>query len=567
MFIKSIIIKNFKCFGNEPTSIEFSLPDNKNKGSGFNILIGENNTGKSTVFEAIDFLRSGTKKEIKDIKNKNTTSDDIILVEIIFSGNVSEIIDAFSQINKVDVFKKYIYTIDDTEYFRLCRSSEDIKAIHLWNNDLSKYKNESGIDAPLKKIFETNFVWADTNPNDQISFGSTTLCGNLLKEIIIKFTETDDYKNFSEEFNKTFNSDDSGLRKELKIIEKRTQEIFSEQFGSATISFHFDELKVDSFFKNTKIEIDDGISTYVEEKGSGMQRSIALALLQVYAEELIKHPDNDAIKKPFFLFIDEPEICLHPQAQKKLNNALLELSKNQQIFIATHSPYYCLPNLIEKIHRFSINSNSEIKIYNLKDIDIKNKLVKGENRYFFFRHRDIFFTNFAIIVEGVEDYERYMKYCEINNFEPLFDHFYMMNGCDHTIFFENLCKTMGINFYAIVDKDFSIQRSKWIRKNKQRTINAIKQFINDKKIAFDSEKFDIEMQNDLKQETRRTDERETEDFISNNVVLSKVKDKNIFVLKYGEVTDYLDKDGIILEDDKDKKEELYAIFTYIKTKI
>jgi len=277
MFIKSIIIKNFKCFGNESTPIEFSLPDNQNKGSGFNILIGENNTGKSTVFEAIDFLRSGTKKEIKDIKNKNATSDDIILVEIIFSGNVSEIIDTFSQKNKIDVFKKYIYTIDDTEYFKLCRSSEDIRAIHLWNNDLSEYKNESGIDAPLKKLFETNFVWSDTNPNDQVSFGSTTLCGNLLKEIIIKFTETDDYKNFSEEFNKTFNSDDCGLKKELKIIEKRTQEIFSEQFGSAIISFHFDELKVDSFFKNTKIEIDDGISTYVEEKGSGMQRSIALA--------------------------------------------------------------------------------------------------------------------------------------------------------------------------------------------------------------------------------------------------------------------------------------------------
>ncbi len=62
----------------------------------------------------------------------------------------------------------------------------------------------------------------------------------------------------------------------------------------------------------------------MEEKGSGMQRSIALALLQVYAEELVKHPRVSTITKPFFLFIDEPEICLHPQAQAKLLNAILE---------------------------------------------------------------------------------------------------------------------------------------------------------------------------------------------------------------------------------------------------
>jgi hypothetical protein len=38
----------------------------------------------------------------------------------------------------------------------------------------------------------------------------------------------------------------------------------------------------------------------MEEKGSGMQRSVALALLQVYADELTKHPEEGGLKKPFF---------------------------------------------------------------------------------------------------------------------------------------------------------------------------------------------------------------------------------------------------------------------------
>lgn len=340
MFIYKLKIRNFKCFGNDLAPLIFNIPDGRTLGSGLNIFVGENNTGKSTVFEIIDFLRDNTKKSISDFKNKKTNEDEDVSVELTFYGNVNEVIDHFSQDNKVSVFKKYVYDYEDKECFRLLRSTKNIKAIQLWDNETHEFKNESGIDAPLKKLFENNFVWSDTNPNDQTSFGSTTICGNLLREIANKFTETIDYMDFSEQFNKTFNHKDSGLRKELQKIEKRTGEIFAEQFGEAEINFHFNELKIDSFFKNTRIDIDDGFETPMEEKGSGMQRSIALALLQVYAEELVKHPENESVRKPFFLFIDEPEICLHPRAQRKLFDAILKLSKTKQIFLTTHSPYF-----------------------------------------------------------------------------------------------------------------------------------------------------------------------------------------------------------------------------------
>lgn len=40
------------------------------------------------------------------------------------------------------------------------------------------------------------------------------------------------------------------------------------------------------------------------------------------------------------IIIDEPELSLHPQAQKKLARVLSEKSANRQIIICTHSPYF-----------------------------------------------------------------------------------------------------------------------------------------------------------------------------------------------------------------------------------
>jgi len=45
-------------------------------------------------------------------------------------------------------------------------------------------------------------------------------------------------------------------------------------------------------------------------------------------------------QKEKVLVIDEPELSLHPQAQKKLAKLLIEEAKDRQIIICTHSPYF-----------------------------------------------------------------------------------------------------------------------------------------------------------------------------------------------------------------------------------
>lgn len=40
------------------------------------------------------------------------------------------------------------------------------------------------------------------------------------------------------------------------------------------------------------------------------------------------------------ILIDEPEISLHPDLQRKLFSLLVEYSKDKQIIVSTHSPYF-----------------------------------------------------------------------------------------------------------------------------------------------------------------------------------------------------------------------------------
>jgi len=175
----------------------------------------------------------------------------------------------------------------------------------------------------------------------------------LLKKIAKAHINSPAYQRFRESFNEVFNSPISELRQQIAAIEQKIQHIFTEQFGQADIHFKFDELKIDSFFKNSSIFIteSDGVDIPMSEKGNGMQRSVALALLQVYAEELA-HDEEQGQTKPFYLFIDEPELCLHPKGQTKLLEALLEISKTKQVFLTTHSPYFLVTPHLSNVGLF-----------------------------------------------------------------------------------------------------------------------------------------------------------------------------------------------------------------------
>jgi AAA15 family ATPase/GTPase len=109
MYINSLKLKCFKGFSKEPTILTFNKP-NGEKGSGLNILIGENNCGKSTILEAVEFLREGSKKsqDVLIFKAEIEEQKEHAEVELEFEGEIQNTISMFAQPNKVKVFSDRI---------------------------------------------------------------------------------------------------------------------------------------------------------------------------------------------------------------------------------------------------------------------------------------------------------------------------------------------------------------------------------------------------------------------------------------------------------------------------
>lgn len=396
MFIRAITIENFKGYKNKH---EFVFDKN------FIFFVGDNNSGKSTIFEAVEFLKSGLPlgKKLEDIRNKNSKGEVSVTVKL--QGNLKDVINDFSE----SKYLSYIFDENGIETIIVRRTSEiskvqqgkkeveiNIKKVTLWNNNSGQFENPSGIDTVFKTLFETQFIWADTNPDDISDFGATKICGRLLIGAIGDFFESSQWEEFIEVHSKTFHTGSSSLASRTKNLEKRIEEIISNQYGLATVNFNFQLPDVTSFLKAGVININDGTETSSKEKGTGLQRALALALIQLYSEEICKHPDDPQKKKPLFLFIDEPETFLHPKAQEKLLNALDIISDVQQVFVTTHSPYL-LKSFNSHRHilyscKKSLDSNESISSSSLALFG-KSSPTWGEINYFAYDILSVEFHN------------------------------------------------------------------------------------------------------------------------------------------------------------------------------
>ena len=125
-----------------------------------------------------------------------------------------------------------------------------------------------------------------------------------------------------------------------------------------------ESLKWVDVFKSVSITGDDDIP--INKSGSGVKRLILLNFFRAEAERRQQEKNIPDI----IYAIEEPETSQHPNHQRKLIEAFIELSKtdNTQIILTTHSP--SIVNLLEFEHLKLIKENNGIEIVNIEQADL-----------------------------------------------------------------------------------------------------------------------------------------------------------------------------------------------------
>ena len=376
MYISKIKLVNFKSFKGEHI-IEFS--------EGINFFVGNNNCGKTTIFKAVEFIQSGKNK--LDFITQGIESENVA-VEVEFRGaDLSDIInDDNLNLNK---YSEYVINNEDGTYsLRVLRTSQecevtqgrktvslDISKVRIYNpnsteeEEIKRFENPTGIDKTITALFDAQFVYSDIKNEDYQDFGKTKIIGKIINDITKDFQKGDVWKEFQDSHKKTFG--DEGLGKILEGVATKISSVLKEQYGDGEVQFNFGLPEIDNFFKTGSLLLsDNGISTSVSEKGTGMQRALALSLIQVYAGVLDN--EEDALSKPIMFFIDEPETFLHPKAQDKLIDSLNKISEKYQVFITTHSPYLLkkFDTQTQQINIFSKNDEGVNSVSDKRELNL-----------------------------------------------------------------------------------------------------------------------------------------------------------------------------------------------------
>lgn len=398
MSIKKISIEGLRGFSKK-TEIEFAMPDKENLGSGLTVLVGANNSGKSTVIEAIHLL-SINKDTIPNTSRSIKTNGNIVIEAEDAIGNVISL----QSTNNKGAFVQRKFNNEVQEY---------------WNNQLNTFI------LTTKRGFSSTF-----NNNSYQNRESYT--GNI---------GNDEYRN-ENNINNNFGG------RLLNIY--RNKEKFNNCLN-----------KVISPLPEWTIESNNGGSLYLEFSFNEVKHSSNGAgdgYINIFniVDSLYDSSENNVI------LIDEPEISLHPDLQRKLFKLLVEYSKDKQIIISTHSPYFVDWEILAnrgKVIRFKKDRDT-INTYELTEKTkkyIKGILKDSTNPHILsLNANEIFFLNDNVILtEGQEDVLCYKEIFRKNEFESNASFFgWGAGGAPRVKIILNILYELGYkNVFTILDND------------------------------------------------------------------------------------------------------------------
>ena len=518
MYLKSLEIKNFRKFGDKNNIVEFINSQDISENNEINIaqnttlIIGKNNSGKTTIIEALEALVNDNflgsdfnffylKKLFEGYKNENQNNQfPEIEFRLIINLEKNENDDITNLVPLMT-----LEDLDDTEIELKIKIvlKESQEFLGIMNKEISEPENFLKIIEQMNKIgYETRFY-----RNDDIEIENFKL-DKLINVVSIKANNVSDKNSLKNAFNKIIsyrfnekhpksnemkkeeieNELDKLNKKITRIINKKQTKDINHTLSNVISQ---NNLKI---FLNSDLSLDKALNNLINyqyldkgipvpENQFGLGYTNFVMIIANLIDYIDKHEGNMSNSKINLICIEEPETYMHPQMQElfikyindAINNLLLKEDKknlNSQLVISTHSSHI----LNSKIHsgdgfdniNYVTFKNNESKIIvlsdkKLKDVisedkekkeqDEKLKILKFIKKHVKFKVSELFFSDAIILVEGNCEYNLLPLYIDKNKkLKQRYITFLNIGGA-HAFKYRGLLKLLEIPSLIITDLD------------------------------------------------------------------------------------------------------------------
>jgi len=190
---------------------------------------------------------------------------------------------------------------------------------------------------------------------DEIKVKASTTFGQLLNRAVREMAERDPrFKEARKQLEEVVQSlnvrdDKEQENNQLADLERSIEEEL--QTWGVKVNIEVTPPELERLFElGTDVHLNDGVKTTADRKGNGLQRAMMFALLRAWAKTLHKEKNSHNQEGPaprkqsdsVIFAMEEPELFLHPHAQRKLATTLREIAETpeHQVFICTHSTHF-----------------------------------------------------------------------------------------------------------------------------------------------------------------------------------------------------------------------------------
>jgi len=195
----------------------------------------------------------------------------------------------------------------------------------------------------------------------------------------------------------------------LVAIEERVTGYLQETFARGKVRLTMELPTVKQILGGVDVLVHDGAlwNPYYRQ-GHGIQRVLLLSLLRALAVELRERPE-DAVRRPFMLLMEEPELFLYPLAQEQMRDALESISTASQVIYATHSPLLLSPRRLGglvRLHKVA-DPGTTLEKTEVVGAPIAEETLEEEKDILKLlnlqRSAQLFFSDTVVLVEGESD--------------------------------------------------------------------------------------------------------------------------------------------------------------------